>query len=358
MIRIIAVVSFIFLSFGWGNVQECTQCHEKIVHEWSTSAHAMAHKTKNELFAKMLGSVAKAKGVESSALETKCNLCHAPVQSLATEGVGCAACHSLDQLAHQDKTKPPVGKNNSVWLAEKVVSGPTGEGASPYHKIVQRDFMKESSDSLCLSCHNVMKNEANITVCTTGPEHHQNRPKKQCVECHMGQPRMAMVSSLSTEPKMVRPHTFHGARNSTILKDAVELSLDVRDNNLTVSMMNRASHAFPTGTAARGVVCVTEFFKNETKLSTHEEKLGVKFLALDGNVTLPPLAVSQGEDNRLKPLETRKLALTIPQGTTKIVTKIFYRLANPVVTEKLGLIDPLWSKVHLVATKEVILKKR
>ena len=72
MIRIIAVVSFIFLSFGWGNVQECTQCHEKIVHEWSTSAHAMAHKTKNELFAKMLGSVAKAKG--SSPLRLRQNV--------------------------------------------------------------------------------------------------------------------------------------------------------------------------------------------------------------------------------------------------------------------------------------------
>ena len=358
MIKILPTIGMLFIASLslWGNSsKECAQCHSSIVKEWETSAHAMAHSSKNELYAKMVAGAAKTNGVEPAKIMENCNLCHAPAEDIAVkeEGVTCVACHKIDAIEHQNKSKPPIGMNTIRWMKENVMAGPSGKGNSPYHGIVKRPFMEATSDTLCLACHNVMKNKQDIIVCNTGDEHRRGTTGKSCIECHMGDAKMGLVSSLSTSKKMIRSHGFHGARNSDILTKAVDLKLAKKNGDLTLTLTNLSSHNFPTGTGVRIATVVTEFYKGNTKISTQTEKLEVIFAAADGNITLPPMASKELSDTRLKPNETRVISTAIPQGATKAIVTVNYRLAKEQIVEKFQLRDERFKKVHLVISKTI-----
>jgi len=358
MIKIFPAIGLLFaasLSL-WGNVsKECAQCHSSIVKEWETSAHAMAHSSKNELYAKMAAGAAKTNGVDPSKIMENCNLCHAPSEDSKAkeEGVSCVACHKIDAIEHQNMNKPPIGANTIRWMKENVMAGPTGSGKSPYHGIENRPFMEAKNDTLCLACHNVMKNKQDITVCNTGDEHRRGTAQKSCIECHMGEAKMGLLSSLSTSKKMIRSHGFHGARNSDILTKAVDLKLAKTKGELSVKLTNLSSHNFPTGTGVRIATVVSEFYKGTVKISTQTEKLEVIFAAADGNITLPPMASKELSDTRLKPNEIRVIRAAIPKDATKVIVTVNYRLAKEQIVEKFQLRDERFKKVHLVISKTI-----
>ena len=358
MIRIFPAIGILFaasLSL-WGNSsKECAQCHASIVKEWETSAHAMAHSSKNELYAKLVAGAAKTNGVDPSKIMENCNVCHAPAEKIEVkeEGVTCVACHRIDAIEHQNMNKPPIGINTIRWMKENVMAGPTGSGKSPYHGIEKRPFMEGNSDTLCLACHNVMKNKQDITVCNTGDEHRRGTSKKTCIECHMGEAKMGLVSSLSTSKKMIRSHGFHGARNSDILTKAVDLKLAKTKGELSVTLTNLSSHNFPTGTGVRIATVVSEFYKGKVKIFTQTEKLEVIFAAADGNITLPPMASKELSDTRLKPNEIRVINSAIPKGSTKAIVTVNYRLAKEQIVEKFQLHDERFKKVHLVISQTI-----
>jgi hypothetical protein len=351
----IGMLFIVSLSLWGSSSKECAQCHSSIVKEWETSAHAMAHSSKNELYAKMVAGAAKTNGVDPSKIMENCNICHAPAENISVkeEGVTCVACHRIDAIEHQNKSKPPIGMNTIRWMKENVMAGPSGTGNSPYHGIVKRPFMEANSDALCLACHNVMKNKQNITVCNTGDEHRRGTAQKTCIECHMGDAKMGLVSSLSTSKKMIRSHGFHGARNSDILTKAVDLKLAKKKEELIVTLTNLSSHNFPTGTGVRIATVVSDFYKGNVKILTQTEKLEVIFAAADGNITLPPMASKELSDTRLKPNEIRAITTAIPKGTTKAVVTVNYRLAKEQIVEKFQLRDERFKKVHLVASKTI-----
>jgi len=356
MIKKISTMGMLFaasLSL-WGNSsKECAQCHASIVKEWEMSAHAMAHSSKNELYTKMVAGAAKTNGVDPSKIMENCNVCHAPAETIEVkeEGVTCVACHKIDAIEHQNKNKPPIGINTIRWMKENVMAGPSGKGNSPYHGIEKRPFMEAQNDTLCLACHNVMKNKQDITVCNTGDEHRRGTTGKSCIECHMGEAKMGQVSSLSTSKKMIRSHGFHGARNSDILTKAVDLKVAKTKGELSVKLTNLSSHNFPTGTGVRIATVVSEFYKGEEKILKQTKKLEVVFAAADGNITLPPMASKELSDTRLKPNETRVIRAVIPTGATKAIVTVNYRLAKEQIVEKFQLRDERFKKVHLVASK-------
>lgn len=358
MIKILPTIGMLFIASLslWGNSsKECAQCHSSIVKEWETSAHAMAHSSKNELYAKMVAGAAKTNDVDPAKIMENCNLCHAPAEDIKVkeEGVTCVACHRIDAIEHQNKSKPPIGMNTIRWMKENVMVGPSGKGSSPYHGIVKRPFMEANSDTLCLACHNMMKNKQDIAVCNTGDEHRRGTTQKTCIECHMGEAKMGLVSSLSTSKKMMRSHGFHGARNSDILTKAVDLKLAKKNGDLTLTLTNLSSHNFPTGTGVRIATVVSEFYKGNTKISTQTEKLEVIFAAADGNITLPPMASKELSDTRLKPNEVRIFGIVIPKGSTHAVVTINYRLAKESIVDKFQLRDERFKKVHLVVSKTI-----
>lgn len=361
MRRFVLFLAFCAASLpAWGLSRECIQCHEPIVKEWATSAHAMAHASTNELYAKMVAAVAKAKGVTPADVGAKCDVCHAPVTDagIAGEGVTCVACHRIDALAHQDAAKPPVGRNMIAWMKERVMAGPTGSGQSPYHGIARREFMQGDNDALCLTCHNVMKNDQSVTVCNTGTEYRQGalqgRVKKSCIACHMGEARPGYVSSLSTSKRPMRSHGFHGARNSDILQDAMTLEMTSRSGELAVTLTNLSSHSFPTGSGARSVtVGVTLFDGHGQTVATHTEKIAIGFVAADGNATLPPLAAGVGSDSRLAPGEVRTYRYVWPAEGVRAEAKIVYRLAAEPLVRRFELKDRRLTTVYPVAVKTI-----
>ncbi|MGZ8546068.1 MAG: hypothetical protein ACXWVU_01625, partial [Sulfuricurvum sp.] len=268
-------------------------------------------------------------------------------------GVTCVVCHKIDAIEHQNKNKPPVGMNTIAWMKENVMAGPTGKGSSPYHGIEKRSFMEAKNDALCLACHNVMKNKQNVTVCNTGDEHRRGTTQKTCIECHMGDTKMGLVSSLSTSQKMIRSHGFHGARNSDILTKAVDLKLAKKNGELRVTLTNLSSHNFPTGTGVRIATVVSEFYKGDTKIFTQTEKLEVIFATADGNITLPPMASKEMSDTRLKPNEIRVITTAIPKGATKAIVTVNYRLAKEQIVEKFQLRDERFKKEYKVVSKRI-----
>ncbi|MEF3191609.1 MAG: cytochrome c family protein [Campylobacterales bacterium] len=359
MRRYLLLVSLMIVSAWAASAQECRSCHPAIVQEWESSAHAMAHTSKNELYAKMVAAIASAKGVSHEAAQMRCNLCHAPLEeaNISHEGVSCSVCHQIDTIKHRDATKPPVGRNMLVPMKELVMSGPWDDATSPYHGSVKRDFMQPSSDQLCLTCHQMMKNEQKVVVCATGVEHQASGEKKSCIECHMGAAIQGKISTLSSKERPMRSHRFLSARNSTLLAEAIKLSAHQEARELAVTLINRSSHNFPTGTAARFVTVEVEFIDaHGVVIASQTTPLVAKFLDAEGKLTLPPLAVKAGEDSRLQPAETRVMRYSLPKKAKEARVKIIYRLASPTLAQKLGVKGEEWTKPRLVAEQRVSLK--
>ncbi len=338
-----------------GTSQECAQCHEPIVREWKSSAHAMAHASANELFMAMAEDIAKTKGTDVASASATCNNCHAPFPDadLKSEGVGCTTCHRIDVIEHQNRAKPPIGANTIRWMKENVMAGPGGNGESPYHGIAHRPFMEAKNDALCMSCHNAMSNKQGVKVCNTGEEYREAQSGKSCIECHMGEAKPGYVSILSTEMKPVRSHAFMGARNSSILKDSVDMKLERRGGELALTLTNRSGHNFPTGTGVRGAGVVVDFYRGKTKIGSADERLEVAFSSEDGAIVIPPLAHQEVKDTRLKPREVRSVSLDIPRGATHAVARVHYRLAKEELVRKYGLKDKRLTMVHTVSEQRI-----
>lgn len=316
----------------------------------------MAHAPANELFRAMVEDVVKTKGGDIASVSANCNNCHAPLPPntvLKSEGVSCSTCHRIDLIEHQNKTKPPIGVNTIRWMKDNVMAGPSGKGESPYHGIASRPFMDAKNDTLCMSCHNAMKNKQGIAVCNTGEEYRQAQSGKSCIECHMGEAKQGYVSILSTEKKSIRSHMFMGARNSTILKDAIDMKLDRRKSKLALILTNRSGHNLPTGTGVRGAEVIVEFYNGHNHIGSSNVRLEVEFSDLNGKIVIPPMAHKEVSDARLKPNEIRTLLFDIPKGSTYAVARVEYRLAKREIVRQYNLKSEEFTKVHTVSEKKI-----
>lgn len=201
------------LDVPWSPAEGCADCHTEEHAAWQGSRHAAAWQ--NPLFQ------------EGYAVEPadNCVHCHAPLApqgpEARDEGVTCVVCHL----------------RGGAVLATSV----SGEAPHP-----SRAEPALSASVFCAGCHEftfpIYTEEGTVWTAelmqSTYQEWQAARDSRRCQDCHM--PDGA--------------HTFHGAHDTTLLREAVSVSVETDGRRLIFTLASHGvAHAFPTGDLFRHV---------------------------------------------------------------------------------------------------------
>lgn len=366
------------------NPNVCKSCHEEQYKDWKTSLHALSHEDSNELYRKAVTWAANEnhKLYDDQLLE--CGQCHNPKMQvkkmdadmfLATAlnidtqksqqlqeainaddiktGVSCYICHNVSSI--KPKTDPKQsGYKLFDWTLRNIIVGPYDIESTLFHANEHRDFFREN-DNLCLSCHQGQATQNKFSVYNTGVE--SADAEKRCVDCHMGSLRTEIIAPTikrdDMTPREVKSHFFKGARNSDILKEALDFDLvKIGENEAKLSVQNLISHNVPTGFGGRSMVFEISFFNNAKLL----DKQNIDFRAIFKNATMLETfsygATSMSSDTRLKPFERRDFKITTPNGTNKITINVVYYVIAPQLQELLQIKSESHIKPYKAMQKE------
>lgn len=177
----------------------------------------------------------------------------------------------------------------------------------------------------------------------------------------MGTLKKGIIAPLIKRENMIerdiKSHFFAGARNSDILKDAVDVNL-TRDTqkSVLVGIENKISHGIPSGFSGRSLVLELTFLNGEEILgnqeidfrSVYKNRLGLETLAYAANTVV--------EDTRLKPKEAREIQVRIPDETNSIRVNLSYFVLAPQLQKVLEIDDETYTKKYEILTKEFLLR--
>lgn len=324
----------------------CAACHQAIVEEWTTSLHASAHHSKDELYRAIRAMRMKKEGAE---IATSCALCHSPrgIQNpegrLAQVGVGCASCHLVEEV---QSGPGRMGAHALIFALDGVMRGPHGPGTEgANHGLAAPATHLTDGKTICLACHDELRSKAGISVCSTGMEWKSNEGAPSCTSCHMPEVR-GPSGSVSPTRESHRSHAFLGPHRAfrdgdiDFMKTALALSASIVEERIIVRVENKSGHALPSGFPARLLVVqvlghdkddqlVFTSFKENPSQETPEAVFGKVYVDDKGAPTLAPWATKLERDTRLAAGEVRELSMMLPASVRRATVKVFFRLLSP-----------------------------
>ena len=370
----------------------CFACHKEQFSDWETSLHAKSHADFNPLYQKAVKLVATETHRIYEQVLVDCGTCHNPkmekkfvsenaaiammfdIDTTIKEelknameadhiksGISCYICHNVDSIGHRYDSST-VGYELLNWTKGNLIVGPyeLAEQQSIFHSYDKRDFFRENND-LCLACHQGQANKNELAMYNTGNELESIESDDKCVNCHMGSLKKGIIAPDVKRDTMIerdiKSHFFAGARNSDILKDAVDVNL-IRDTqkSVLVNISNKITHGIPSGFSGRSLVLELTFLNDQEVLGTKEidfrsvykNRLGLETLAYAANTLV--------EDTRLKPKETREIQIEIPDETNSIKVNLGYFVLAPQLQKVLEVDDEVYTKKYEILSKEFLLK--
>ena len=366
------------------NPKTCFVCHNEQYKNWETSLHSQSHEDSDELYKRVLQYVSdhQHKPYESVALQ--CATCHNPriekkimdddttlaailnvetsqktalQQAMSAEhvktGVSCYICHNVDSISER-KDQTENGYKLLNWTVGNTVVGPydLSNNKAIFHETKQRDFLKNTND-LCVTCHQGQANDNKFSTYTTGDE--MGDSKEKCIECHMGDVKRDFIAPQIKRENMqkveIRSHIFAGARNEEILKTAVDLGFEKKDNKAIIYVTNKLPHSVPTGFSGRDLMLKVKFLKGETLITSENYEFKATYSDTFGSETLSYTAKSAASDTRLKPNESREVEFNIPENATSISVEVVYFILSPTLQQILEVQDEKYKKGMLVTSK-------
>ncbi len=356
LIRIIFItlwVSILFAQEQFKTAESCGKCHPQIFQEWQQSMHANATAQKDPLFNGMYSW-----GVEDTQgkLKKKCIVCHSPMSTVFNsidsnkaynqEGITCQFCHGAKEIDAFHSAK-----DIQIDLTTIYSSQPKPD--NPAHAVAHRDHFEQGE--ICLPCHAEMHNPKGVQVCATGNEwqSYHEQTGKNCQDCHM--------PDIEGHPS----HLFPGTHKGGVLKNAVDMKLNWRENELSITLNNTgAGHALPTGTPLRMVILkvmgynksgkvIWENWKNNP-IKEDKSALFMKILGdAKGNGPVPPWKATQIiYDRHLMPGEPISIGYQIEDKSLyDIEVRLLYRFAPPPILRKLNITDPHFTQPKLIVEK-------
>jgi hypothetical protein len=354
------------------NPEHCSGCHETIVSEWKESMHSHAHREKDPIFARVRKMRMKKEG---DTIAKKCVKCHNsrdpknPDSPAGKAGVSCASCHNVKAVHPGPHT---LGVEALEWEAPGVLRSARDlvSGLTPAHGTGPALPAHKDGVTLCLACHNVTHTPSGTVACMTGPEYFQSSKSEQtCVSCHM--PEIASPGGVYGRKEAHRSHQFLGPHrawyqdDTSILEQAVDLSLRFKEKTVVVRLKNKSAHSFPSGYPGRmailkvegrderGKVIWKNFAANPLKESP-QSVLNKVYHNAEGKPVPPPFSTSLVRDTRLVPDEERELSYTdIPSEVRTVTAILLFRLLPPKLAEKLGLSEAKENRTVQVMQKTV-----
>lgn len=372
--------------------QNCLGCHDDIHADWTTSLHAKSHEDSSELYKKTVELVAtETKQIYEQVL-VSCGTCHNPrletknisddvalasmlgIQTDETKnlhnkiesesvknGISCFVCHSVEHVKIRDN-QTQNGYKLFDWTKDDLIVGPYDlKDEEPiFHKSEERRFFRENND-LCLACHQGQATKSEHSLYNTGEEMRIVSSRELCTDCHMKNSKTEIIApDMQREnmvPREIKSHFFEGARNSNILKNAIELSFEkVSQNEVKLFVKNLISHGIPSGFSGRSLVLDIDFLKDGEVLQTKNIDMRAIYKNALLYETLSYAAKAKGEDTRLKPYEKREISLEIPENTTAIKVSVGYFVIAPQLQEVLQIQNEEFTKRYDVTEQTFSVK--
>lgn len=322
----------------------CKACHAAIHAEWSESMHSRAHHAADPVFGALRSLRMKKQGAQ---IAGKCAQCHTPrapqaVDSPAAKaGVSCAACHAVAAVG------PGKGAKALTWDPQGVLRGAHDlpAGASPAHGTGPGLAAMKDGRTLCLACHGQLQNPAGVTMCSTGTEVGAEQP---CTGCHMAQADGPGATggqrTTHASHRFGGPHRAWLQDDISVLAAAVDVAVAATPEAVTVTLVNKSGHAFPSGFPGRMAVVQIVGLDGAGKAIWRSQPghadgmLNSVYVDADGKPVLPPFSVRLLRDNRLKPAETRAIRFAAPKpGAKRVRVALAYHLVPPPALKVLGL---------------------
>lgn len=369
------------------NSDKCKSCHLQIVKEWEQSWHSKSHYDNNEYFKATTDYVSRKTRKSLSGVQIDCATCHNPrisvtstgidheiiaVMGLAkntdaqkaldsdviSEGINCVVCHNIDKI-HSDKDEKARGINRVEWTKSGVMVGPYPDASSPYHKVEYREHMDKDSNKLCFVCH--ANNRSSSDFVFANMEEEYKNDTKLCVDCHMSSKKDGIASTLrldnnKAKQREVREHTFFGAHDDNMWRDALGLSLEKKGNDTLITISNPNPHNIPSGFGSREIVVEVMFKNSNDIIKTKIISLTTYYKSKRAKPTIPHLAVESSEDLSIPANGERVVKVSNENGAKSVEVSLYYRLVNDEVRSILELKEPIWSHKSFIASKSIFLK--
>lgn len=378
----------------------CVGCHKAQGKDWITSLHSKSHMTKNTLYLKILEYIEAKKFVYKEVQALRCGKCHNPrmdkkdsdmsfsiskafdienkeskkvIKALndntSQDGITCIVCHNVDKIDYTphdiNATNPHKRNRNTGFQAltfgpNNVIVGPFKEShRTTYHKMKQVPHFREEVNRLCFACHYGSANKHNLPTYSTGKEYEASQSSVKCVECHMGKHVMRVVAPdvVGPVPAIERPtrrHLFAGVRNSDIMKESLNISVENKTNYLLISLENVTPHRVPTGFAGRELEIEVLYKKNNKIINRTVKKLNTYYLDRHGKETISYIADQLKHDTRLNINEKREYQVNKVDGATEAQVNIWYRLVKKSLIPILKIEDKVYLKKYPVYSKTIV----
>lgn len=345
-------------AFDVNRPEQCAACHQAVVAEWESSLHRRAHTSRDPIFAAVHEVRSAREGAELVA--KNCANCHSPAgetPELADLGVTCSTCHQTKAVDSSMRGEGKMGFAAFVRTAPNEIVGPRGADivAGAPHALAVAEAHVFDGSTLCLSCHEELKNKDGIAACSTGIEWREGRPKddETCVDCHMPwvEGPSGVISQARTRHRshaFIGPHAALADPAKDLAKGALGLEVIFEGEGVKVTLENKTRHAWPTGFPGRFAVVALvgydaqgrEVWRNFTDdpMKEHPEAvLNKVYLDGEGQPTLAPYAKTLARDSRLKTDETRVMRVVVPNEVVRVEARLVSRLVAPPLAKRLEL---------------------
>lgn len=344
------------------DTQSCKECHEKIHSEHVDSMHH-----KSTLFTDQLHK--KIKEI-STPDKYSCALCHMPAATnlraiitgeeqpnknskKQTDGVSCFYCHQITKVME-------LKHKNINFYNYKGEQKPTFFGnlnnadTSDKHNSEDNKIYKNSQ--VCMGCHGKKYNKNNVQICNG---YNQLDETSDCIGCHM-QKDIGGVTKLNKRGRdKYSTHKFLGIRSDEMVKKAVDLKLDLLNENkhLQLTIENKMGHdiimqplrlKYVKTTIKRfGRVIWSNFDKDPTQ--DKEATFMILFKDKNDRQTFPPFATGFRFKNNLKANSTKVVTYDIPelQKGDKITSTWTSFIVRPSLVSALKLDEKEYGKKYV-----------
>lgn len=328
--------------------------------------HSRSHHADDPIYAALRSLRMKKQG---AAVADKCALCHTPRAPSAMAGdspagragVSCAACHAVAAVG------PGKGAHALRYDAAGTLRGSHDlkPGASPAHATGPALAAMKDGRTLCLACHGELQNPAGAPMCTTGAE----AGEASCVGCHMasvnGPGTTGGDRGTHASHQFAGPHRAWLQDDVRMLAKAVDVAVDARADGVTVTLVNKSGHAFPSGFPGRMAVVQIQGLDGagvalwKSQPGHADGVLNTVYTDAAGKIVLPPFSVKRVRDTRLKPGETRVIRYVPPApGAERVRVALAYHLVPPPAVKVLGLSAAPEAKPRVFYTTEVPVAQR
>jgi len=368
LIFLIFTILTSLLSAKYLSNESCKECHEDIYYEYQSSYHSKTY-FNDELHRKVAN--------KASSIKYDCGVCHMPGATNLKElesgkhrpsdkfieerdAISCFYCHQIGfvKQAHTKNinylSKKPAGYKPSMFGSLKDVDD------SDKHEMLNNPIYKKN---VCLGCHSHKRNSHDVLIFDAMED---NQDSTGCIKCHMQYTPGGAEKTNKKGRDEHRSHDFPGIHNTEMIKDAVDIRVDTKDNIIEITLENKMPHPLIIQASRLKYLEITvtrgskEIWKNFVDSPMEDKKGAFVTEFLDENdkfVSIPAFAYKRGFVNNLKAKETKIIKYEVPSiksGDT-IKASMYVILAKPSCSDELDLKDKRLTTPILM--KQTIYKK-